>query len=894
MNTVPKLVAPELRQVLENGVNNRHRSFIIMVGSKCLYQVPTIYDILSKIRKEPLDNILWCYKKDLQLSSNQEKQNRQIQKLKEKGLILDETANKIHVFLQSRKIRYCRYKDTSSILGKTYDMLILQNFEDITPNNFARTIETVSGGGTILLLLESMQNLKDMYNVSMSFHKGMRDDQLFGTTTNNLALRFYKSIQSCGNCVCIDDEYNVLSQVIEKPKTDTFIVDDKKLNDIKKEVSEVRTIGQIVSQTVTYDQAETVLRIYELITTGQLDKVIGITASRGRGKSAALGLSIAAAVNENYSNIFVTAPSPENLNTLFEFILIGFDKLGYKEHSDYDIVVSNSQEKKNQNIIRINIHRSSLSNSDGSSAMRQTISYIKPTDYKLLDQCELLAIDEAAAIPLPIVRKLLGRYTVFLSSTVNGYEGTGRALSLKLFKELQKNSKISFTKVELNAPIRYAPNDPIEKWLHSFLCLDAQPTELTSLPDPNKCELVQVNRTKLFSGEKFPETILNSIVSLSVASHYKNEPDDLILMADSPNHRIFALLEPMPEQIKSVPAIICYIQVALEGRITREQTEDAFNRQQSPKGDLIPWKVAKHLSAPEFPQLTGIRVVRIAVHPDMQGKGYGGVAIKNLLEYYSSKIFIDESQEINTQKKTAIFTRLTNEPHEKVDYASVSFGLTEGLFKFWRKSGFLPVYIAQGRNQITGEHSIFVLRKLDDFDTENDEDDENENEEIEGFNLFEFCNEFRKRFGHLLSFDDFDKFSPKMIDMIFSSVEPDERVDVDASSFLDQDDVRRLQRFSKQLSEYEDVKDLMPVLAEIFFIKMAKIQLTRLQQTILASIGLQHCSVDECAARHGIQPNQVFAYLQKISEAFFNYLSGSIDMSVKPKLRIKSAKSSLA
>jgi N-acetyltransferase 10 len=31
-----------------------------------------------------------------------------------------------------------------------------------------------------------------------------------------------------------------------------------------------------------------------------------------------------------YANIFVTAPSPENLRTLFDFVLKGFDALDYK------------------------------------------------------------------------------------------------------------------------------------------------------------------------------------------------------------------------------------------------------------------------------------------------------------------------------------------------------------------------------------------------------------------------------------------------------------------------------------------------------------------------------------------------------------------------------------
>ena len=47
-------------------------------------------------------------------------------------------------------------------------------------------------------------------------------------------------------------------------------------------------------------------------------------------QSAALGLAVAGALALGYSNIFVTAPSPENLRTLFEFVFKGLDELGYK------------------------------------------------------------------------------------------------------------------------------------------------------------------------------------------------------------------------------------------------------------------------------------------------------------------------------------------------------------------------------------------------------------------------------------------------------------------------------------------------------------------------------------------------------------------------------------
>lgn len=46
--------------------------------------------------------------------------------------------------------------------------------------------------------------------------------------------------------------------------------------------------------------------------------------------------------------------------------------------------------------------------------------YIHPGDAHKLGQAELVCIDEAAAIPLPLVEKLLGPYLVFMSSTVNG------------------------------------------------------------------------------------------------------------------------------------------------------------------------------------------------------------------------------------------------------------------------------------------------------------------------------------------------------------------------------------------------------------------------------------------------------------------------------------------
>jgi N-acetyltransferase 10 len=299
-----------------------------------------------------------------------------------------------------------------------------------------------------------------------------------------------------------------------------------------------------------------------------------LTAARGRGKSAALGLAISAAVAFGYSNIFVTSPSPENLKTLFEFVFKGFDALAYQEHMDYELIQSTNPEFNNA-VVRVNIFREH----------RQTIQYIHPSDAVKLSQAELVVVDEAAAIPLPIVRSLLGPYLVFLSSTVNGYEGTGRSLSLKLIEQLRQQSakhvKSSgqltvsgasgttvaagrvLREVTLEEPIRYAADDCVEKWLHQLLCLDVSnvPRITVGCPLPKDCQLYYVNRDTLFSYNKASEVFLQRLMSLYVASHYKNTPNDLQLLSDAPAHHLFCLLGPVDPKASSLPDILCVIQV---------------------------------------------------------------------------------------------------------------------------------------------------------------------------------------------------------------------------------------------------------------------------------------------------------------------------------------------
>ena len=51
-----------------------------------------------------------------------------------------------------------------------------QDFEALTPNLLARTIETVEGGGIVVLLLSSMQSLTRLFSLTMDVHSRLRTD----------------------------------------------------------------------------------------------------------------------------------------------------------------------------------------------------------------------------------------------------------------------------------------------------------------------------------------------------------------------------------------------------------------------------------------------------------------------------------------------------------------------------------------------------------------------------------------------------------------------------------------------------------------------------------------------------------------------------------------------
>lgn len=153
--------------------------------------------------------MLWCYKKELGFSTHRQKRMRQIKKQQQRGLYDPSKDDPFELFIASTDIRWCYYKETHKVLGSTYGMCVLQDFEAVTPNIMARTIETVEGGGVVVLLLRTMDSLKQLYTMSMDVHARFRTES-HQDVVARFNERFILSLASCERCVVLDDELNVL------------------------------------------------------------------------------------------------------------------------------------------------------------------------------------------------------------------------------------------------------------------------------------------------------------------------------------------------------------------------------------------------------------------------------------------------------------------------------------------------------------------------------------------------------------------------------------------------------------------------------------------------------------------------------------------------------------
>jgi len=480
-----------------------------------------------------------------------------------------------------------------------------------------------------------------------------------------------------------------------------------------------------------------------------------------------------------------------------------------------------------------------------------------------------------------------------------------------------------FREITLTEPIRYAAGDHVESWLHELLCLDATnnvPKLSAGLPHPSQCDLYYVNRDTLFSRHRVSEAFLQKMVALYVSSHYKNSPNDLQLMSDAPAHHLFVLLAPQSDpQSSSLPDILCVIQLCFEGEISKQSILASLAKGQRGSGDLIPWTMSQQYQDSDFAKLSGGRIVRIACHPDLPRMGYGTRALEQLAAYFQGDIptlsldeneptaangsaspltaengaDTSESQPAGTEsslltekiaprkKLPPLLVRLNERAPERLHYLGTSFGSTLPLYNFWKKGGYVPVYLRLTTNDLTGEHTCIMLKALksDDMETAVDRNW-----------LSAFANDFKRRFLSLLSYE-FRSFLPALAlsvlnprlsfgdsatptsDMTTDDNEaPSNTISSPDSNWLSIDelrrqfspyDLRRLESYSRNLLDYHVIVDLLPTLGNLYFQQRIPVGFAYSQAAILLCCALQHKSVDQVTEELNLPSSQVLALFNK-------------------------------
>ncbi|AFP65232.1 N-acetyltransferase 10 (nucleomorph) [Chroomonas mesostigmatica CCMP1168] len=711
-----------ISNLFTNISKKNHRGILLINGSKSKFKIPLIHYLWTKSSSQTRSNILWCYSRKNEDKYKKEKKN--LLSIHKKNIDTQEN------FFKLKKIRHCFYEETKKILGNTYGMCILQDFESITPNSLARIVETIEGGGIIIFTMDSSISIKNIHDISLKIYQKFKN-QVSTTVTGRFLDRFFLSLKCCETFLFLNDNMEILhfsgnevfkekyfKKIEEKEPSNQLLVE------LIKNIGTIEPISSLLSKAKTFDQARAFLTFIEALADKKKWSTAFLTSNRGRGKSATLGLSVAASIAYGYGNIFITAPDPENLHSFFAFLFIGLEAIGYIENKDFEIIY--------------NPQHSCIDNVHIFCSHRQIIKFVFPYELSLYkNQIELLIIDEAAGISSFFLDSIIGPHITFISSTTSGYEGFGKALMLKMAKKIKfdilnhnfefGNAKPRiFREIVLDKPIRYARNDPVEKWIYDLLCLniDQEFILLNGCPNPNFCKLFLVDRNSLFRGHILANKFLQKIIGLFSSSHYKNSPDDLQMICDAPSHRILVLITPFNLSIGFLPDLLCVLHICYEGQINQKFAHDCLSKGIKVKGDLIPWVLSNQYLDPGFAQLSCLRIVRIATHPDSQSMGYGTEAIRNLYSFSNNKENFLKKFYVNNNKKNIIEEDRTLEYSPPMlielnfrcppilDYIAVSFGLTFPLLCFWKKNGFSVVLIRPFLNKTSQEHTSIMIKKV--------------------------------------------------------------------------------------------------------------------------------------------------------------------------------------
>ncbi|EJW4409239.1 tRNA cytosine(34) acetyltransferase TmcA [Escherichia coli] len=282
------------------------------------------------------------------------------------------------------------------------------------------------------------------------------------------------------------------------------------------------------------------------------------------------------------------------------------------------------------------------------------------------EQADWLVVDEAAAIPAPLLHQLVSRFPrTLLTTTVQGYEGTGRGFLLKFCARFPHLHRF-----ELQQPIRWAQGCPLEKMVSEALVFDDE--NFTHTPQGN----IVISAFEQTLWRSDPETPLK-VYQLLSGAHYRTSPLDLRRMMDAPGQHFL--------QAAGENEIAGALWLVDEGGLSQELSQAVWAGFRRPRGNLVAQSLAAHGSNLLAATLRGRRVSRIAVHPARQREGTGRQLIAGALQY----------------------------THD-LDYLSVSFGYTGELWRFWQRCGFVLVRMGNHREASSGCYTAMALLPMSD------------------------------------------------------------------------------------------------------------------------------------------------------------------------------------
>jgi len=380
------------------------------------------------------------------------------------------------------------------------------------------------------------------------------------------------------------------------------------------------------------DQARALPAIHKVLH-GHRRRPLVLSADRGRGKSALLGLAAAGLLRQQPGlNIVVTAPSQATVATLFT-------------HAARTL--------------------------DTSPEQLVGLSYCSPD--RLVHEAlqpDLLLVDEAAAIPTPLLEAMLARHSrIVFATTEHGYEGTGRGFHLR-FKRVLDSQTPQWQELHLAEPIRWSARDPLEPLIGRLLGLDA---EVASPMLPTSPSWRLVSQQALANDE----ALLNQLFGLLVLAHYQTTPSDLRSLLESPDLDIHLL-----QQDASLLGVAL---VAREGGIAPDLAEAIWAGRRRPRGHLLPQSLLAHAGFKTAGARSYARVMRIAIHPELHRHGLGSLLLGRLEVHYRQM---------------------------GVDYLGSAFSASADLIPFWRKAGLVVLRLGLQRDAASGCHAALLLKAL--------------------------------------------------------------------------------------------------------------------------------------------------------------------------------------